>query len=212
MTAITASARRMAATILVACGLALSITACAPQSEHDSPSSSGANEPAPSPTSPTEFAWSQDSASATCHETDVASFDDAACAASQHSNLKDKCLTCHDDIAGLEDAHKNVTLDSKKKKATLKKTEVSEAVCLTCHDKAELAEATAASTALTDKNGLTVNPHDLPVNDDHAASDTTCSSCHKLHASESATETAPGVCRNCHHADVYECNTCHAEK
>lgn len=209
MIAITASVRRTAATFLVVCGLALSVTACSPQSDGETSPASDPSEPT---TSSTEFTWSQDSACATCHETDAASFDDAACAASQHSDLKSKCLTCHDDVSGLEDAHKDVTLDSKKKKATLKKTEVPETICLTCHDKTELAEATATSTALTDKNGLTVNPHDLPVNDDHAEAGTTCSSCHKLHASESAAETAPAVCRNCHHADVYECNTCHAEK
>lgn len=206
MTAFTPPIRRTAVLTLVVCGLTLCLVACAPQGEGAPPASGDA-----APTA-AEFTWSKDSDCATCHETDVASFDDAACAASQHASLKDNCLTCHDDVAGLEEAHQKVTLDSQKKKATLKKTTVSEDICLTCHDKTELAVATAASTALTDKNGLTMNPHDLPVNDDHAEAGTTCSSCHKLHASESATETAPAVCRNCHHADVYECNTCHAEK
>lgn len=206
MTAFTPPIRRTAVLTLVVCGLTLCLVACAPQGEGAPPAS---DDDAPTAA---EFTWSKDSDCATCHETDVASFDDAACAASQHASLKNDCLTCHDDVAGLEEAHQKVTLDSQKKKATLKKTAVSEDICLTCHDKTELAVATAASTALTDKNGLTVNPHDLPVNDDHAEAGTTCSSCHKLHASESATETAPAVCRNCHHADVYECNTCHAEK
>ena len=206
MNASISSIRRTTMLTFAVCGLTLCLAACAPQGEGAPPASDDA-----APTA-TEFAWSKDSDCTTCHETDVASFDDAACAASQHVSMKSECLTCHDDVAGLEDAHKKVTLESQKKKATLKKTEVSEDICLTCHDKAELAVATAASTALTDKNGLTVNPHDLPANDDHAEAGTTCSSCHKLHTSESATETASAVCRNCHHADVYECNTCHTEK
>lgn len=206
MIAFTQPIRRTAMLTFAACGLTLCLAACAPQEEGASPAGDAA-----APTA-TEFTWSKDSDCTTCHETDVASFDDAACTASQHASLKTSCLTCHDDVSGLEDAHKKVTLESQKKKATLKKTEVSEDICLTCHDKAELAAATTASTALTDKNGLTVNPHDLPANDDHAEAGTTCSSCHKLHTSESATETASAVCRNCHHADVYECNTCHAEK
>ena len=105
-----------------------------------------------------------------------------------------------------------MTLDSEKKKQTLKKTEVPEAACVGCHDKEDLVAATSSSMVLTDKNGLTVNPHDLPVNDDHTAKGLTCASCHKIHADEPSAEVAPGICLNCHHADVYECNTCHLEK
>lgn len=115
-------------------------------------------------------------------------------------------MTCHNDPA-MEKAHEKVTLDSKKKKATLKRTVVARETCLSCHDNSELASATAESAALTDKNGTTVNPHDLPVNNDHEGIN--CSSCHKLHTSDQPVETAQATCRNCHHAEVYECGTCH---
>lgn len=207
MSASTSSTRLSAIMTLAVCGLALCLAACAPQGESAPPSTSSEEA-----STPVEFTWSKDSDCAACHETDARSFDDTSCAASQHASLKDDCLSCHDDESGLEEAHQKATLDSRKKKATLKKTEVPESVCLSCHDQTELAVATEGSVALTDKNGLVVNPHDLPVNDDHSEAGTTCSSCHKLHTSESAAKTAPAVCRNCHHADVYECNTCHAEK
>ena len=184
------------------------LASCAPQDAQPAKESGG---DAPT-TQDIAFAWSADSDCGTCHERDVQSFDDAACAASQHADLQGQCLTCHNDEPGLEKAHAKVTLDSEKKKQTLKKTEVPEAACVGCHDKEDLVAATASSTALTDKNGLTVNPHDLPVNDDHAAKGLTCASCHKIHADEPSAEVAPGICLNCHHADVYECNTCHLEK
>lgn len=121
-------------------------------------------------------------------------------------------MVCHTDESGLKTAHDKVELGDQKKKAKLKKTTVPEEVCAACHNKAELTEKTASSTVLTDSNGLCVNPHDIPVNDGHAEADIACSSCHKMHEEQNVEETAPKVCLNCHHADVYECNTCHLEK
>lgn len=206
--ALRTKALRSGTTAFLVCGLALFLASCAPQDAQPAKESGG---DAPK-TQDIAFAWSADSDCGTCHERDVQSFDDADCVASQHADLQGQCLTCHNDEPGLEKTHAKVTLDSEKKKQTLKKTEVPEAACVGCHDKEDLVAATASSTALTDKNGLTVNPHDLPVNDDHAAKGLTCASCHKIHADEPSAEVAPGICLNCHHADVYECNTCHLEK
>ena len=64
-------------------------------------------------------------------------------------------------------------------------------------------------TDLTDDEGTVVNPHDVPANADHEGAGISCSSCHKVHTAEGAAQTAPTVCKNCHHHGVYECGTCH---
>lgn len=69
------------------------------------------------------------------------------------------------------------------------------------------ASATADVTYLTDANGTTVNPHDLPVNKSH---DTiTCATCHSMHDTDPLEETTVDACIKCHHDNVYECFTCH---
>lgn len=81
--------------------------------------------------------------------------------------------------------------------------------CTTCHNLDDVKAATEDSTVLTDINGTVVNPHDLPAIEDHAG--ITCASCHKTHeVSESTEKSAKRTCASCHHADVYECYTCHA--
>ncbi|MEY8341580.1 hypothetical protein [Adlercreutzia muris] len=197
---------RIIAAVAAAFALAGALGACAPQAaptdgEPAAVESEGTAEAA-------AFTWSVDSDCGTCHGDDVASFDDASCPASQHAAMKDQCMTCHND-PNMERAHAKVTLDSEKKKATLKRTVVARDTCLAsgCHDMTEIAADTADVTVLTDKNGTTVNPHDLPESEDHASIN--CSSCHKLHTADTPAEAAPATCRNCHHADVYECNTCH---
>ncbi len=155
------------------------------------------------------FVWSADSDCATCHENAAASFADAACQASCMPELSSQCMTCHTDESGLAESHAKVTLDSEKKRPTLKKTKIESSVCESCHDKSALAEKTSGSTVLTDANGTVVNPHDIPVNEDHDNAGIECSSCHKLHASDSPSEVAPAVCTNCHHHKVFECGTCH---
>ncbi len=189
------------------CLIAMLLAACSPE---QAPNDDNRTDQADSSGMSSEFTWSETSDCTACHGNAAASFDDAACTASLHANQKDDCFSCHDDKDGLAKAHEKVTLDSKKKKASLKKTEIGNDTCIPYHDATALADATASATVLTDKNSLTVNPHALPEHEDHA--DITCSSCHKIHAPEGPAETAPAVCRNCHHADVYECNTCHVEK
>lgn len=81
--------------------------------------------------------------------------------------------------------------------------------CTTCHNPDDVKAATEDSVVLTDVNGTVVNPHDLPAVEDHAG--ITCASCHKSHeVSESTEKSAKRTCASCHHADVYECYTCHA--
>ena len=62
---------------------------------------------------------------------------------------------------------------------------------------------------LTDKNGTTANPHDLPQNADHTNADLACATCHKLHGEDPIEQTALKACIDCHHAEVFECGTCH---
>ncbi|MFR4999962.1 MAG: hypothetical protein ACLUCU_05780 [Slackia sp.] len=158
------------------------------------------------------FTWSSDSDCGVCHAEVVESFGDQACSASMHSDLRGDCFSCHVDEQGLGKAHDGVSMGDKKKRSALKDTEVSREACIECHPQDEIREKTASSTALTDKNGLVVNPHDIPANDDHAAANITCSMCHKPHSQIPVQQIASETCLNCHHAGVYECNTCHLPK
>lgn len=116
------------------------------------------------------------------------------------------CITCHEDSKELETAHKR--LNSGKEATRLKRTSVSDELCRTCHETKGLAKQTVDCKYLTDDNGTTVNPHGLPETSDHAS--ISCMSCHQAHETkESLVQTARDVCANCHHANVYECGTCH---
>ena len=198
--------------IVCAVAFALCLAACAPQASSPTDASDDAAAHATTDdettSQDTEFTWTAESDCATCHDSDVASFSDTNCPASLHADMQDQCMTCHDDPE-MEKAHSKVTWDSEKKKVTLKRTTVTRDTCTPCHDESELAQKTADSTVLTDKNGTTVNPHDLPTNEEHG--EVNCSSCHKLHTADAPAEQAQATCKNCHHADVYECGTCHAD-
>ena len=125
--------------------------------------------------------------------------------AKSHGALQ--CVICHDDEEGLVKAHAKVTVDSTKVAKRLKKTEVAAETCLACHEATYSAEATAESTALTDTNGTVVNPHDLPESENHSG--IACASCHSMHTTDNIATTAAQTCTKCHHANVYECGTCH---
>ena len=116
------------------------------------------------------------------------------------------CTTCHDD-AKLPELHDGATPGSKMPEK-LKKTNVSEELCLSCHGSyEELAELTEDCDLLTDDNGTTVHPHDLPDVADHDP--ITCTNCHVVHSKKTVEQTAPAKCLSCHHENVYECGTCH---
>ena len=140
--------------------IALALTACAPQSnENGAASADDAKE------TPITVAWSADSECGTCHATEQASYDDAACVASTHEGQA--CISCHADASGLATAHEGKTAsDTMPKK--LKKTEVPDDACLSCHYGAreELVAATV-DVAVVDSKGTAVNPHDVTPSEQH---------------------------------------------
>ena len=142
------------------------------------------------------FSWSAESDCGACHENDVASFEDPACAASSHADLESQCLTCHNDEPGLQEAHEGVSFDSEKRRATLKKTEVPDDTCLGCHDIDELKAATADSAVLTTTRAPWSTRTTCPQTPTHEGAGISCSSCHKVHTAEGAAQTAPTVCKN----------------
>lgn len=93
----------------------------------------------------------------------------------------------------------------------LKRTEPVDAVCFTCHGTyAELAKLTEDAEPLRDTEGNKVNPHEaLSLTEKHDG--TTCFSCHKAHVATDSRSSAESYCSLCHHAGVFECNTCHEE-
>lgn len=149
--------------------------------------------------------WSPSTDCATCHSNEVSSEADTACTASKHASLS--CADCHSDTEKLAKLHNGTSSDDRQP-TRLKQTEVSSEVCLGCHDQSELAQKTASVTALTDSNGKTVNPHDLPATETHQA--ITCTNCHTMHSEQTDLDgDAKSYCTSCHHADVFECYTCH---
>jgi hypothetical protein len=131
---------------------------------------------------------------------------DATMLANKHTVLGFKCLDCHN-TADLQVSHKNVTSSTK-----VPPTTYPQAFCLKCHGTyADLAKLTINFKGLKDANGTVVNPHALPVNDSHTTGKVTeCSNCHTVHAGASdATTSAFNYCLGCHHAQVFECGTCH---
>jgi hypothetical protein len=125
--------------------------------------------------------------------------------ASRHAGIE--CLTCHSDVEELEDAHDGITAKTRMPKR-LKETHIDEAVCLDCHQSSweELVEATVDSTALVDKEGTVVNPHEAPeLTAAHEQEGMTCGSCHSMHIDRDVQT----YCGTCHHMEVYACGTCH---
>lgn len=147
--------------------------------------------------------WDANVDCASCHTAEAFSQVSESSRHAEHSGVN--CLSCHIDNEDLAKVHTNASADASK--AKLKKTEVDASMCLSCHKKADLSTATASNAVLTDKEGLTVNPHDLPVNEDHEK--VNCASCHVMHTDKDITEEAQASCISCHHENVYECYTCH---
>lgn len=186
------------ACIAALCGLA----GCAPKNASEAPEGGAAKGD-----STAQVAWSTDSDCTSCHESETTSMTDASylCATHQQQNLQ--CASCHADEMTLTKVH-DESKDLSKKVTKLKKTEVDADVCISCHDAATLKATTADLALLTDANGKTVNPHDLPTGEGHAA--LTCASCHSMHTTDAAQAVAPDKCLSCHHQNVYECRTCHS--
>ena len=154
--------------------------------------------------------WSEASDCESCHVAQVASGSDSKCGFAAHLAESAACGSCHKNSDGkLAKGHENYAFADQPVK--LKRSAVADASCTSvgCHDDAKpRIEATEGLTLLTDSNGTTVNPHDLPATRTHLETDV-CSSCHKMHRDSSPEELAPALCIGCHHQDVYECGTCH---
>lgn len=195
-----AAAAATVAMALIAGGLLWAMTGCAPKQGVAGQDASSDE------TAKVDFTWSADSDCAMCHSTESDSLIDASCEISaSHGQLA--CSSCHTDTAGLEEAHEGVDPGNYKAPKRLKDSEVPKEACLSCHDPEDMIAATSDLAILTDDNGTTVNPHDLPENEEHA--DITCGKCHAMHEAGDPQADAPGVCASCHHAGVYECYTCH---
>ena len=126
-------------------------------------------------------------------------------AAMHVENMGFDCVACHVDSDELAAGHKK--LNSGKEAKRLKKTVIASDSCVACHQVGQLAEASADYQGIVDSNGTIVNPHQLPEVESHA--DIQCVDCHKVHKGKSIEDTAMTECTSCHHAGVFECNTCH---
>lgn len=194
------------APVLVVVSIAFAaLYGCAPQAGSESSGSSSST----TADSSVLADWSYGIDCGQCHSNAAGSFANQKCLASKHASLEKSCNSCHTDESALVTVHTNAKSDKAPAKK-LKKTEVTSDACLSCHKKENLIQAGSTSTMLTDEKGNVVNPHSLPTVDEHA--DITCTSCHDVHDESSIAETAPATCRTCHHADVYECGTCHPKK
>ena len=130
------------------------------------------------------------------------------CLLSSHEAVD--CVNCHSNEKALEKRHaKMATKDPNGVKRLSAKNRIAAETCEACHKAEVLEKATEKSVVLTDKNGLSVNPHDLP--EGHFGENVTCTDCHSMHDDEAVlADEAAEACASCHHTDVYECYTCHA--
>lgn len=155
----------------------------------------------PSPATEVEKGWSASSNCISCHD------DQLSHQTEWHNAIE--CISCHNDEESLSKVHSD-GYENKKAPIRLKQTSVDEETCTGCHDNYEqLAVLTADSTACTDSQGKTVNPHEAKyLTASHEAA-ITCAGCHEEHTDKQVTDSAPQVCITCHHQKVYECGTCH---
>ncbi|MDR0499808.1 MAG: hypothetical protein LBG97_00980 [Coriobacteriales bacterium] len=159
----------------------------------------------------TNFVWAKDSNCGVCHKSEQASLEGGTTQASLHAKRGASCTTCHADETAMQKAHVGKT-SSSKVPLRLRTTKVADSSCFSCHDSnhadAEtLATLTTASTALVDKQGTTVNPHQLPANNDHNIF--TCGSCHATHKDEDIGKYVKQQCVACHHENQFTCGDCH---
>ena len=213
----TARMRRSKATkcVIVAATAALCLVcfSCAPSpsapASSDEPKDSGAAVE-DAPTTPADASmWSMDIDCGVCHQDKQASTEDSSLRACTHATQAGAtCITCHSDESTLSTVHQDATAEGPMPKK-LKKTTVDAQTCQAsgCHDMSadEFKALTADVTELVDSNGTMVNPHEvMGLTAGHA--DIKCSDCHSEHKADAGAAT---TCISCHHAGVYECNTCH---
>lgn len=193
-----------ASVLVCAAGLGC-LQGCAPQATSEGASGSGQPQAAAASASVTLTDWTPETDCSTCHSTEATSRQDAACTASLHTSLQ--CADCHTDTTTLAKQHEGASSDDRMP-SRLKQTTVDSSVCLGCHDQDEIAAESAACTALADAEGTTVNPHQLPDTETHGH--IVCTDCHTMHEEQTDLQAdAKAYCLTCHHADVFECYTCH---
>lgn len=201
--------------VAVTAALCVVCFSCASQPSSSQPAdanqggSSGAAPTAPADASAGSGMWSMDIDCGMCHETQQASTQDSSLRACIHATqAATTCVSCHTDESTLATVHQNATAEGPMPKK-LKKTTVDAQACQAsgCHDVSadEFKALTADVTDLVDSNGTMVNPHEvMGLTEGHA--DILCSDCHSEHKPDAG---AANTCVSCHHAGVYECNTCH---
>lgn len=180
---------------------------CAPESA-DAPQDGAGS---PDGTSTIVVEWTIGSDCESCHIAEVDSATNPDCTYPKHAALS--CTSCHsDDDQKLSAAHVGYAERDTKLPMRLSRTNVPRTACTVsgCHVPEELVADTAESTALVDRNGTVVNPHQMLIDPKHADAIIQCSSCHKMHAnSASLITSAASTCTACHHKQVFECGTCH---
>ena len=154
-----------------------------------------------------KFKLTKDAECDACHADEMESTTNENCLAGDPEHAELVCTDCHVNDRTLVKAHSRIDANSKPKDE-LKKTTVSSETCLVCHDYSTLIANTPVEAFLTDANGTTVNPHEAPgLTAGH--SNMTCVDCHPTHTEAAPSEKANAMCLSCHHANVYECGTCH---
>lgn len=152
--------------------------------------------------------WTMESDCASCHTTEAESEDDPQCVQAVAHKGQATCIQCHTDEPVLSTAHEGITFGDKPASKPTVET-VPEQTCVDCHGTlAEMAVITAGSTALTDSNGTTVNPHERPAGQTHEENPATCTDCHNNH-SKNLEKDAMKYCATCHHRGVFTCGNCH---
>jgi hypothetical protein len=185
-------------TVAAVCAFLLLVLACSPRHELVE-TTTGMDFEVESPE------WSISSDCSSCHTAEAKSANNLQTAYAKHSDQT--CIACHSDASSnLAKAHEKYM--TAKRPSKLKRTEVSNDTCISCHTVEEIIAQTADVVTLVDKNGLVVNPHDVPQTTEHLKS-ITCANCHNVHSTVAYIEAAKKTCLGCHHADIYECGTCH---
>ena len=184
---------------------AVEAAADADEAAADADADAAAEEEVPTTASDELKAWAEGMECAACHVDQAASLENEETQVSKHAAFATDCTFCHFDDALIE---VHGAIDPKADMPTkVKKTKVFVSVCESCHKWEDLEKATADSTVLKDKNDTVVNPHGYPAIESHE--DMKCTSCHKMHSDKPAKKQARKVCQSCHHAQVFECYTCH---
>lgn len=195
--------------VCIVAGLSVALTACAPiqgtaDGQDRSSQDSGSETPA------VQVSLGLDSDCSMCHTVESASMDGIRCDFEGRENSQ--CTVCHfgSDEVEMQTVHENASA-SEDMPSKLRSTKVENELCLECHygTNEALVAATGDIPSVTDKNGLSVNPHAQALgSESHEVLE--CSYCHDVHQSADVQKNAEETCNSCHHQGVFECNTCHA--